>query len=78
MGLNPEPTSMTGDRDPRTYPQPGDELRGSGIIRRVILRDGDMLICESWQRRYRVRVYRPRAWYEKSGAEAGAAVNQDG
>ena len=36
------------DRDPRIDPQAGDILRGDGKIRRVIKRDGDMLICETW------------------------------
>ena len=55
-------------RDPRTDPQPGDILRGDGKVRRVIKRDGDLLICETFGRRYRMRVDSWRDWCAKSGA----------
>ena len=56
------------ERDPRLDPQPGDILRGDDKIRLVISRDGDMLICETWGRRYRMRVGGWREWCEKSDA----------
>ena len=55
-------------RDPGSDPQPGDILRGDGKIRRVIKRDGEILICETGGKRYRMRVGSWRAWCEKSGA----------
>jgi hypothetical protein len=70
--VRPDPTP-----DPRTDPQPGDEVRDTLTIRRVIRRDGDMLICESWQRRYRMRVHRWQKWCEEKRAQA-EPPNQDG
>jgi hypothetical protein len=44
-------------RDPRIDPQPGDEVRGvDDKVRRVIWREGKMLMCESENMRYRMRV----------------------
>jgi hypothetical protein len=65
-------------RDPRTDPQPGDELRGDGQIRRVIVRKDGMLRIESGRIRYWMRLDRWREWCEKSGAEAAKAANQEG
>jgi hypothetical protein len=31
-------------RDPRSDPQPGDELRGAGQIRRVVKREGEKVL----------------------------------
>jgi hypothetical protein len=47
-------------RDPRIDPQPGDEVRGiDDKVRRVIWREGKMLMCESENMRYQMRV---RLW----------------
>jgi len=60
--------------DPRTDPQAGDEVRDASTIRRVIQRDGDILICESWQKRYRMGLDGWRKWCQESSAKASAAV----
>ena len=56
-------------RDPRTDPQPGDEVRVDGKIRRVIERHGDMLRCETFGIRHKIRLERWREWCEKSGTQ---------
>jgi hypothetical protein len=65
-------------RDPRTDPQPGDELRGGAIMRRMLKREGGKLLIQSEHRRYWMRVDRWREWCEKSGAEGAAVANQEG
>lgn len=57
-------------RDPRSNPQPGDELRGDGQSRRVIRLDGDRVLISGPQKRYWMRVDRWQAWCQKSGAVA--------
>jgi hypothetical protein len=55
-------------RDPRTDPQPGDELPGcGGQIRRVIRREGDMLWCEDGAMRYKTTV---EYWRDQSSEQA--------
>jgi len=40
-------------RDPRTDPQPGDEVRdSSGELRRAVKREGDKVLVEGWGKRY--------------------------
>src|SRR5258708_31596659 len=41
-GDDPEPDPLPSARDPRTDPRQGDQLRGDGQTRRVIVREGDM------------------------------------
>ena len=48
-------------RDPRTDPQPGDEVRVSGQLRTVIRREGDDLWCQDGAMRYKTTV---RGWQE--------------
>jgi hypothetical protein len=50
-------------RDPRTDPQPGDEVRGvDGQIRRVIRREGENLWCQDGAMRYQTTVERWQEW----------------
>ena len=55
-------------RNPRTDPQPGDELRGVTIIRRVIKREGEELLIQSEHTRYWVRVDRWQRWCQRDDA----------
>jgi hypothetical protein len=57
-------------RDPRSDPQPGDELRVSGQLRTVMRREGDELWCQDGAIRYRTTVERWRQWCEEGGAQA--------
>ncbi len=56
-------------RDPRTDPQPGDELRGDGVSRRVFQRNGERVLIVGPGTRYWMRLDRWQAWCEKSRAE---------
>jgi hypothetical protein len=59
-------------RDPRTDPQPADELRGlGGQTRRVIRRDGDNLWCQDGPMRYKTTVQRWRAWSTENSEQSG-------
>jgi len=50
-------------RDPRTDPQPGDEVRdSSGELRRAVKREGDKVLVEGWGKRYWIRVDQWREW----------------
>ena len=54
-------------RDPRTNPQPGDEIRGrGGQLRRVNRRDGDILWCQDGSIRYKTTVQRWREWSRRA------------
>ena len=48
--------------DPRTDPQPGDEICVGGQIRRIIRRDGDYLWCQDGAVRYKTSVQRWNEW----------------
>ena len=62
-------------RDPRIDPQAGDEIRGvDGIVRRVIQREGKMLLCESENMRYQMRV---RSWQIRSRQAGRKAPNRE-
>jgi hypothetical protein len=65
-------------RDPRTDPQPGDELRGNGQIRRVVIREGNRLLVEGPRTRYWMRLDRWQEWCEKSRAEAAQVAKPEG
>lgn len=62
-------------RDPRIDPQPGDELRGVTIIRRVIKREGGKLLIQSEHTRYWVRLDRWQRWCQQGGAEVTMTVD---
>lgn len=57
-------------RDPGTDPQPGDEVRIEGLMRRIIRRDDQLGIvwCQSGGRRYQMLLTRWQKWCEMSGA----------
>jgi len=57
------------NRDPRIDPQPGDILRGSGQVRRVMAREGDRVRCASGMYDYRMRLDNWRKWCSLNGAE---------
>ena len=57
--------SLTG-RDPRTDPQPGDEVRVSGQLRSVIRREGEALWCKDGAISYKTTVQRWRERCAKS------------
>ena len=63
-------------RDPRIDPQPGDKIRGGPMMRRVIRREGDMLGCETWGKRYRMRLDNWQKWCKESGAEVVTEANK--
>jgi len=60
--------SLTG-RDPRTDPQPGDDVRMSGQLRSVIRREGDALWCKDGAISYKTTVQRWKEWCGKSAEE---------
>ena len=64
-------------RDPRTDPQPGDELRSGTIMRRVVKREDGELLIQSEHTRYWVRVDRWQRWCEQGGAEIVTEANQE-
>ena len=56
-------------RDPRSDPQPGDEMvSATGEVRRVIRRDADRLLCEYGVMRHSVTLRRWMVWCEKNHA----------
>jgi hypothetical protein len=57
------------NRDPRIDPQPGDILRGSGQVRRIMAREGNRVRCASGQYDYRMRLDNWRKWCRLNGAE---------
>ena len=57
-------------RDPKIDPQPFDELRAGGLIRRVVKREGVKIFVEGPRTRYWMSVDRWQEWCEKSGAKA--------
>ena len=59
---------MVNPRDPRTNPQAGDELRDTGIIRRVIRRDGNKLLIHNGRSAHWMRLDRWQEWCEKGMA----------
>jgi hypothetical protein len=65
-------------RDPRTDPQPGDELRDTGQIRRVVKREGERILVEGPRTRYWMRLDRWRRWCEKSGAGVAESAKPEG
>ena len=56
------------NRDPSIDPQPGDILRGDGKVRRVLKREGHMLICETWGKRYPMQLDTWQEWCQNSDA----------
>jgi hypothetical protein len=68
-------------RDPRTDPQPGDEVRIDGsIVRRVLKREGSKLLIENFGTGFNhfwVRVDTWQKWCETSGAEVVSLGNQE-
>ena len=56
-------------RDPRTDPQPGDDVRVSGQLRSVIRREGDALWCKDGAISYKTTVQRWKEWCGKSAKE---------
>ena len=49
-------------RDPRTDPQPGDEVRVGNVIRRVIERDGERVFIHALRTHYWMRMDRWQQW----------------
>jgi hypothetical protein len=56
-------------RDPRTDPQPGDELRDGANVRCVLQREGDTLWCLVGLVRFKTSLERWQEWCQQSGAE---------
>ena len=57
-------------RDPRTDPQPGDQmLSATGELRTVVRRDGETLSCQDGVMRYSVTLRRWVVWCEKNSAK---------
>ena len=63
-------------RDPRTNPQPGDEVRNGATIRRVIKRDTENLLIEGWGQRYRIKLKTWQGWCEDRRAEVAASADR--
>lgn len=59
--------------DPRSDPQPGDDLRGDGQSRRIVKREGNKVLIDTWGKRYWLRLDRWEAWCKMSKAEAAGA-----
>ena len=51
-------------RDPRTNPQPGDEVRIDGLIRRVVRIQDGIVWCQTGNRRYQMLLTRWQKWCE--------------
>jgi Protein kinase domain len=67
------PNRMT--RDPRTDPQPGDELRDGANVRCVLQREGDTLWCLVGLVRFKTSLERWQEWCQQSGAEVVTVEN---
>jgi hypothetical protein len=65
-------------RDSRTDPQPGDELRGGAIMRRMLKREGGKLLIQSEHRRYWMRVDRWRVLREMGDQSSVRVLLFDG
>ena len=65
------------ERDPRTDPQPGDEVRSGTIMRRVVKREGGELLIQSEHTRYWVRIDRWQRWCQQGGAEVTMTVDPE-
>ena len=65
-------------RDPRIDPQPGDEVRIDGVIRRVVRLDDGIVWCQSGNRRYQMLLSRWQKWCETYGEVAAMAASQRG
>jgi hypothetical protein len=66
--LVPEKRGRRMTRDPRTDPQPGDEVRVDDLIRNVIARDGERVFVHGPRTHYWMRLGRWQKWCEKSWA----------
>jgi serine/threonine protein kinase len=62
-------------RDPRTDPQPGDELRDGANVRCVLQREGDTLWCLVGLVRFKTSLERWQEWCQQSGAEVVTVEN---
>jgi hypothetical protein len=65
-------------RDPRSDPQPGDEVRNRDVIRRVLKREGERVLIQKWGQRYWASVESWKKWCEENGAEIARVTNQEG
>ena len=63
-------------RDPRTDPQPGDEVRVDTLIRKLIERDGERVFVHGYRTHYWLHLERWRAWCEKSSAVVAKQVKK--
>jgi hypothetical protein len=64
------------NRDPRTDPQPGDEIRLQGSIRRVTWRRGERLRCQSGAMRFPLSLRSWQEWCRKTDPAVQAAENE--
>lgn len=56
-------------RDPKIDPQPGDELRRGGNIRRVIRREVELVYCRDGAMSYRIKLKRWQEWCGRSDVQ---------
>ncbi len=63
--------------DPRSDPQPGDELRDTGQIRRVVKREGDRVLVEGPRTAIGCAWIVGRSGARRAGAAAVVAANQE-
>jgi hypothetical protein len=62
-------------RDPRTDPQPGDELRAGFSVRRVIEREGERLLIQKWGHHYCIRLETWQEWCQWTATEVVITEN---
>jgi hypothetical protein len=65
-------------RDLRIDPEPGDEVRIDGLIRRVVRLDDGIVWCQSGNRRYQMLLSRWQKWCAEYGEVAAMAASQRG
>jgi hypothetical protein len=63
-------------RDPRTDPQPGDEVRVDNLIRRVVERDGERVFVHALRTHYWMRMDRWQEWSKHSDAMVAKRIGR--
>lgn len=58
-------------RDPRIDPLAGDAVNIDGQLRRVILREGDLVWCQSGNRRFPIKLQRWQKWCQEGEERHG-------
>jgi hypothetical protein len=64
------------DRNPCSDPQPGDELSDIHYTRRVVQREAQRVLLESWGNRYWMSLRSWQKWCGEGGAKPAAKSEQ--